>query len=76
MDIDGRNSDDKEIILRLREIFRTQGGGQLYVNVAVSNKGLVKKIRAFAKMSGYDTECHDRDGYLEVRIFGSSCRCG
>ncbi len=76
MDIDGRTLGDKEIILKLREIFRTQGGEQLRVNVAVSDRGLAKKIRAFAKMSGYDTECHDKDGYFEVRISGSSCRCG
>ncbi|MGD2079612.1 MAG: hypothetical protein PVJ36_00590 [Nitrospirota bacterium] len=76
MDIDARDLGEKEVILRLREIFKTRGGEQLRVDIAVSGRGLANKIRAFAKMSGYDVECHDRDGYLEVRISGSSCRCG
>jgi hypothetical protein len=75
--IDARELKERDILLQLRDIFRqNEEGTSLCVNLLVADKSLLKKIRAYTKMSGYESECHDRDGYFEIRIFGTSCRCG
>jgi hypothetical protein len=75
--IDARDRKERDILLQLRDVFRqNEEGTALCVNLLLSDKTLVKKIRAYAKMSGYESEYEDRDGYFEIRIYGTSCRCG
>jgi hypothetical protein len=75
--IDARELKERDILLQLRDMFRqNEEATEMCVNLLVADKSLVKKIRAFVKMSGYESEVQEKDGNFEIRIFGTSCRCG
>jgi len=68
---------EKELLTQLRDIFRHNDvATEMCVNLLVADKSLLKKIRAFVKMSGYESEVNDKEGGFEIHIFGTSCRCG
>ncbi|MBI5187620.1 MAG: sulfurtransferase TusA family protein [Nitrospirae bacterium] len=76
MIIDVRGLEDPEPLKKLKEALSSQCATDVFIEVMVDTKEYVKKIQAFASMSGCTTKVEEKNGYWLVRVRGGTCKCG
>jgi TusA-related sulfurtransferase len=73
--IDGRNLSLQELLLALRDALKMQPGQEVSIELLVDKGCDIRKVKAFLRMSGCQTEIAARDGGSVVRITGGCCSC-
>ncbi|MBZ0157996.1 MAG: hypothetical protein K8I29_17505 [Alphaproteobacteria bacterium] len=76
MVIDARETESRELFLRLRELFAQSCNEEISLEILLPSRQEAKKTKSFAEMSGYRTVTEEREGCYRVLIAGVSCRCG
>jgi len=73
MYIDGRRSSIEEVLIRVRDIVRSQPAGEADVELIVDSREHAIKVKAFCAMTGCDVKTtKGDDGYL-MKVTGGSC---
>jgi len=73
MVIDARRLELQELFKRLKEIFASGCGADVFIEVLVDTSANIKQIKAFISMTGCRTAIEERDGNYIVRITGTPC---
>jgi hypothetical protein len=76
MIIDARDMEPRALYLRLKELFAENRTCDVCIKVLLATQADAKKARAFVEMSGFSTYIEEGEGHYNLRITGSSCRCG
>jgi len=73
MIFDGRNIEVREVLLRLKEALTSCIGEEVSIDILLKELDDVRRVKAFASMSGCVTAIEGRDGYYLLRIRGNVC---
>lgn len=74
MTIDARKGRDaRELFHKLKDILAKEIGKEVIIEVMVATNDIAKKVRAFAEMSGCQTEIEEKEGYYIARVTGYPC---
>ena len=73
MDIDARELETHEVLNKLKEIMASSRECALFVDIMVRSDSNVKKITAFASMSGCTTGIDKKDDYYIIHVRGIPC---
>jgi predicted metal-binding protein len=76
MVIDGRELEVEEVLKEVRAFLNERVSLEESAEVLVGSPEVAKKVKAFASMTGVETEAQRMDGYWKLRVSGGSCRCG
>jgi len=76
MRLDGRSLEEKEVLLRLRDIFREHAEQEISLDVLLADEQLTRRVRAFCAMSQLATSVTKKNGLFAVAVRGRPCRCG
>lgn len=73
MRIDGRHMNQRELLIRLKELLAESCGAEVGIEVILTTIDDAGRVKAFISMSGCDTEVVRQDGCFIVRVSGRAC---
>ncbi|MHB8882011.1 MAG: hypothetical protein ACYC69_10950 [Thermodesulfovibrionales bacterium] len=77
MELDARNMEQVEIYRLLREAMSScRLHNDDCINILISDKDLINRVKSFAAMSGYQAVHEEKEGYQLLHLTGGACGCG
>lgn len=75
MRLDARGLESTQLFIKLKDMLNLYCVNDVPVEIILDSRSRTGKAKAFASMSGCQTEIEERDGNYILKITGG-CRCG
>ncbi len=76
MNIDGRETGAKELLIKLRDIFAQHCNREVSLEVLLRTRRDAKRAKAYVAMCGLRAAIEEKEGFCLLKISGTSCKCG
>lgn len=73
MRIDARKLDLQDLLKQLKDILSSKRGCEVSIEVSINTVSDAKRVKAFAAMSGCNTDIDKKDNYYIIHVKGISC---